>query len=111
MEITNISQLDPTQFINQDYKVSDESLLNSLNINKEFGLPEDKVEVHIVSPSGEVLNSAYDFKNYTTRQTIQGTSLYDQVELDPKADLESFGINLGKYEIVYNFYRQSCANF
>jgi hypothetical protein len=106
MEITNISQLDPTQFINQDYKVSDESLLNSLNINKEFGLPEDKVEVHVISPNGEILNSVYDFKNYTTRQTVQGTSLYDQVELDPKSDLESFGINLGKYEIVYNFYRQ-----
>jgi len=106
MEITNISQLDPTQFINQDYKISDESLLNSLNINKEFGLPEDRVEVHVISPNGEVLNSVYDFKNYTTRQTIQGTSLYDQVELDPKADLESFGINLGKYEIIYNFYRQ-----
>jgi hypothetical protein len=106
MEITNISQLDPNQFINQDYKISDESLLNSLNINKEFGLPEDKVEVHVISPSGEVLNSVYDFKNYTTRQTIQGTSLYDQVELDPKSDLESFGINLGKYEVIYNFYRQ-----
>jgi hypothetical protein len=106
MEITNISQLDPTQFINQDYKVSDESLLNSLNINKEFGLPEDKVELHVISPSGEVLNSVYDFRNYTTRQTIEGTSLYDQVELDPKADLESFGITLGKYEMVYNFYRQ-----
>lgn len=106
MEITNISQLDPTEFINQDYKISDESLLNSLNINKEFGLPEDKVEVHVISPSGEVLNSVYDFKNYTTRQTIQGTSLYDQVELDPKADLESFGIELGRYEIIYNFYRQ-----
>jgi hypothetical protein len=106
MEITNISQLDPTEFINQDYKISDESLLNSLNINKEFGLPEDRVEVHVISPSGEVLNSVYDFKNYTTRQTIQGTSLYDQVELDPKADLESFGIELGRYEIIYNFYRQ-----
>ena len=106
MEITNISQLNPTQFINQDYKVSDESLLNSLNINKEFGLPEDKVEVHVASPNGEILNSVYDFKNYTTRQTIQGTSLYDQVELDPKSDLESFGIGLGKYEVIYNFYRQ-----
>jgi hypothetical protein len=106
MEITNISQLNPAQYINQDYKISDESLLNSLNINKEFGLPEDRVEVHVISPNGEVLNSVYDFKNYTTRQTIQGTSLYDQVELDPKADLESFGIDLGKYEVIYNFYRQ-----
>lgn len=106
MEITNISQLDPNLYINQDYNINDEALLNSLNINKEFGLPEDKVEVHVISPNGEVLNSVYDFKNYTTRQTIQGTSLYDQVELDPKADLESFGITLGRYELVYNFYRQ-----
>jgi len=106
MEITNISQLDPNLYINQDYNINDEALLNSLNINKEFGLPEDKVEVHVISPNGEVLNSVYDFKNYTTRQTIQGTSLYDQVELDPKADLESFGITLGKYELIYNFYRQ-----
>jgi hypothetical protein len=105
MEITNISQLDSNQFINQDYKTNDESLLNSLNISEEFGLPEDKVEVHVVSPNGEILNSVYDFRNYTTRQTTQGTSLYNQIELDPKADLESFGINQGQYSITYYFYR------
>jgi hypothetical protein len=33
------------------------------------------------------------------------TSLYNQIELDPKADLESFGINQGQYDITYNFYR------
>jgi hypothetical protein len=105
MEITNVSQLDSNQFINQDYKANDESLLNSLNISEEFGLPDDKVEVHVISPNGEILDSIYDFRNYTTRQTIQGTSLYNQIELDPKADLESFGINQGQYDITYNFYR------
>jgi hypothetical protein len=105
MEITNVSQLDSNQFINQDYKINDESLLNSLNISNEFGLPNDKVEVHVISPNGDILNSVYDFRNYTTRQTVQGTSLYNQIELDPKADLESFGINQGQYDITYNFYR------
>jgi hypothetical protein len=105
MEITNISQLDSNQFINQDYKTNDESLLNSLNISEEFGLPDDKVEVHVTSPNGDILYSVYDFRNYTTRQTIQGTSLYNQIELDPKADLESFGINQGQYDITYYFYR------
>jgi hypothetical protein len=38
MEITNISQLDSNQFVNQDYKINDESLLNSLDISNEFGL-------------------------------------------------------------------------
>ena len=105
MEITNVSQLDSNQFVNQDYKINDESLLNSLNISEEFGLPDDKVEVHVISPNGDILNSVYDFKNYTTRQTVQGTSLYNQIELDPKADLESFGLNQGQYDITYNFYR------
>jgi hypothetical protein len=72
MEITNISQLDSNQFVNQDYKINDESLLNSLDISNEFGLPNDKVEVHVISPNGDILNSIYDFRNYTTRQTVQG---------------------------------------
>jgi len=105
MEITNISQLDSNQFVNQDYKINDESLLNSLDISNEFGLPDDKVEVHVVSPNGDILNSIYDFRNYTTRQTVQGTSLYNQIELNPKVDLESFGINQGQYDITYYFYR------
>jgi hypothetical protein len=105
MEITNISQLDSNQFVNQDYKINDESLLNSLDISNEFGLPNDKVEVYVISPNGDILNSIYNFRNYTTRQTVQGTSLYNQIELNPKADLESFGINQGQYDITYYFYR------
>jgi len=105
MEITYVSQLDPNQFINQDYKANDESLLNSLNISEEFGLPDDKVEVHVINNNGEIIESVYDFRNYTTRQTIQGTSLYNQIELNPKADLDSFGINQGQYDITYYFYR------
>jgi hypothetical protein len=106
MEITNISNIDSAQFINQDYTVKDESLLNSLNVSKEFGLPEDKVEVHIISPNRDIIDSIYDFRNYTTRQTYQDTSLFNQIELDPKSDLESFGLNQGQYDINYNFYRE-----
>jgi len=106
MEITNISNTNPTNFINQNYTSKDESLLNSLVIDKEFGQPEDKVEIHIISPNGELLDSIYDFRNYTTRSTIEGSSLYNTIELDPKNDLLSFGYGNGRYDIVYYFYRQ-----
>ena len=106
MEITNISRTDSSNPTNQDYTTQDESLLNSLVISKEFGQPEDKVEIHILSPNGDLLNSIYDFKNYTTRSTIEDTSLYNTIELDPKSDLESFGYFKGQYNISYNFYRQ-----
>ena len=106
MEITNITNIDATGFSNQDYSTQDGSLLNSLVINQEFGLPEDKVEIHIISPDGVLLDSNYDFRNYTTTGTVENSSLYNNISLDPKADLESYGYFTGQYDVLYNFYRQ-----
>ena len=106
MEITNVSSLDRTSFINQDYKPQDETLLNTLEVNSEFGNPGDKIEIHIISPNGEVIESIYDFKNYKITNTVNDTSLFNQIELDPKADLESSGYFSGQYDVNYNFYRQ-----
>lgn len=106
MEITNISSLDRTSFINQDYKPQDENLLNSLEINNEFGNPDDKIEMHIISPNGDIIESIYDFKNYRILNTTQNSSLFNQIELDPKSDLENLGYFSGQYDINYNFYRQ-----
>ena len=106
MEITNISSLDRTTFLNQDYNPKDETLLNALEVNSEFGNPEDKIEIHIIGPNEEIIESVYDFRNYKITNTVNGTSLFNQIELDPKADLESFGYFSGQYDINYNFYRQ-----
>jgi hypothetical protein len=106
MEITNISSLDRASFINQDYKPQDETLLNTLEVNSDFGNPEDTIEIHIISPDGEVLESSYDFRNYKIANKTEDTSLFNQILLDPKADLESFGYFTGQYDVNYNFYRQ-----
>ena len=105
MEITNISSLDRTSFLNQDYKSKDETLLNALEVNNEFGNPEDKIEIHIISPNGDVIESVYDFRNYKLSNDTQNGSLYNQIGLDPKSDLESFGYFSGQYDVNYNFYR------
>ena len=104
-EITNISQLDRNSYKSQDYKPQDENLLNELIVNKEFGLSDDKVEIHIISPEGNILNSIYDFRNYTVDKTTNNSSLYEQIGLDPKNDLESFGYFTGQYDVNYNFLR------
>lgn len=105
MEITNISQLDRNLYKSQDYKPQDEALLNELIINKEFGIPEDKIEIHIISPENNILNSIYDFRNYTVESTENNSSLYNQIGLNPKSDLESFGLFTGQYNVNYNFLR------
>jgi hypothetical protein len=106
MEITNISSLDRNSFINQDYNPKDETLLNALEVNSEFGNPEDKIEIHIIDPNGEVIESVYDFRNYKIETQVKDSSLFNQLLLDPKSDLESFGYFSGQYDVNYNFYRQ-----
>lgn len=106
MEITNISNLDRSTFLNQDYTPKDEILLNALEVNSEFGNPEDKIEIHIIGLNEEIIESIYDFRNYKITNTVEGTSLFNQLELNPKADLESFGYFSGQFDINYNFYRQ-----
>jgi hypothetical protein len=105
MEVTNISQLDRDSYKTQNYKSQDESLLNELIINKEFGDTNDNIEIHIISPEGEVLNSIYDFRNYKVENTINNSSLYNQIILDPKSDLESFNYFNGQYDVNYNILR------
>ena len=111
MEITNISSLDRTTFLNQDYNPKDETLLNALEVNSEFGNPEDKIEIHIIGPNDEVIESIYDFRNYKITNTLQDTSLYNQIELDPKSDLDSFGYFSGQYDVNYIFYLSQNINY
>jgi hypothetical protein len=105
MKVTNISQLARDSYKTQNYKSQDESLLNELIINKEFGDTNDNIEVHIISLEGEVLNSIYNFRNYKVENTVNNSSLYNQIILDPKSDLESFNYFNGQYDVNYNILR------
>jgi hypothetical protein len=105
MEVTNISQLDRDSYQSQNYKPQDENLLNELIVNKEFGLENDTIEIHVISPEGNILDSIYDFRNYKVDNTINNSSLYNQITLDPKSDLESFNYFIGSYDVNYNFLR------
>jgi hypothetical protein len=106
MEVTNISQLDRDSYQSQNYKPQDENLLNELIVNKEFGLENDTIEIHVISPEGNILDSIYDFRNYKVDNTINNSSLYNQITLDPKSDLESFNYFIGSYDVNYNFFKK-----
>ena len=73
MEITYISNIDSTQ--NQNYTPKDESLLNSIPLSKDFGLPQDKIEIHVTSLDGTLIDSTYDFRNYKIVNTTDNSSL------------------------------------
>jgi len=94
-----------TDYSNQDYVSKDQSLLNGYDINREFGAEQDVVELHIYNANNQLLRSLYNFSNYTTQNTIENSSLFDTIFIDPERDLKGLGYNLGKYNPSYFFYR------
>ncbi len=74
---------------------------------RNFGSPEDYVEMHLSDPSGKVSFSIVPFKGYKTPGNFQPSSSFTIQELifDPAKDLEDLGIKFGNYNITYNILR------
>jgi len=105
MEDFQIQDIDPSTYKIQEYTFQDTNLLTPININREFGLSNDVVEFHIISPSGDILETDYNYKNYKNRSTINNSSLFDSLEINAEEDLQLFGYTTGQFDLLYNFYR------
>lgn len=105
MEDFTIQNIDPSQYKTQEYTLQDTNLLTPVNINKEFGLDTDVIEFHIISPSGDILETNYNYKNYKNRNTIDNSSLFDSIEINPEEDLLLYGYQTGQFDLLYNFNR------
>ncbi len=92
-------------FNSQDYTSQDLSLLNKSTISREFGAPQDVIELHIYNGFGDRVSSNYDFKNYNTQLTENSSSLFTNFFLDPEQDVKTAGFNYGRYTTSYFPYR------
>ncbi len=105
MEKFQINNIDSTPYVDQVYNEDDISLLSPVNINNEFGGANDVVEMHIMSPNGDILISNYNFTDYKKVNNVNNSSLFDTILLNPEKDLTSYGYNVGQFDIIYNFNR------
>jgi hypothetical protein len=86
---------------------SSQQLVITRDMVRNFGAPEDYVELHISDPSGKVLYSYSPFKGYTIPGTFAPSTAYTIQELvfDPAKDLQNTGIRYGDYKLTYNILR------
>ena len=94
------------------YDTIDSSLMASREYVRQFGTPEDYVEYHIYTKSGDLILSDYDYKGYKVPDTLQGsTDTYTQeLEFDPGVLLENLGFTFGTYDVQFNIYRKKIFN-
>jgi len=86
---------------------SSAQLVVTRDMVRNFGAPEDFVELHISDPSGKVIYSFVPFKGYQIPGNFQASTAYTIKELlfDPTADLQNAGIGYGDYRLTYNVFR------
>jgi len=103
MAITVTSKFSPTNILSG----SSSQLVVTRDMVRNFGSPEDYIELHISDPSGKVIYSYVPFKGYTIPGKFQTSTAYTINELvfDPAKDLKNVGISYGDYILTYNVLR------
>ena len=83
----------------------------SRELDRKFGRPEDYAELHILSITDQVINSDFNFINYTTSpESIDQEGLISEINMDPVSELNNFGYSSGKYKIKLFLLRRKILN-
>ena len=101
MSLNNLTPIDPTTFLSEQYSVSDQSLIATIAETSTFNQATDYVEFFVYDLAGNILSPSgpnAEFSDYTI--------LDNEIYINPEVDLESTGFNVGEVNVLYNFYRQ-----
>ena len=83
----------------------------SRELDRKFGRPEDYAEIHVLSTTDQLLNSDFNFTNYTTPpESIDTEGLISEINMDPVNELNNLGYTSGKYKIKLNLLRRKILN-
>ena len=99
MEEIQIITTGSESFVNQNYIPKDKNLLNSSSLIRDYGAPQDVIELHIFDESGLLLTSSYNFQNFQTQITSESSSLFNQIYVDPEIDVQSLGYDAGTFQL------------
>lgn len=91
----------------QEYNSKDTSLINSIKLQRKFGLPEDYVELHIYDLNKNLLKSNYNFIGYKSllASLPNSNNLITDLSVDPSKDSSEMGYDYGSIITLYNVLR------
>jgi hypothetical protein len=87
------------------FKQSDKDLLQPFTVNSTFDSSKHLVELHILTLSDELIESDYNYNNYSILQGGQvGTAGASVLSIDPIRDVKTYDYNTGGVKLLYHFY-------
>jgi hypothetical protein len=109
---SEILQITPESFLSQDYKIQDTSLLSPFNVDTSLS-SSGYIESFIYDNNKNVLNSNYNFSQYTVLNNGQSAGLENDIasiEMDPESVLTDSGYNQGIYNLYFNFFNKQVGS-
>ena len=82
--------------------------LSSTLVERNFGRPEDYIEIHIYDLNNNLLDTVRNFKGYKSEQNTGG--LIQDLNLDPLGILNELGYTTGKYNLKVNIQKRKIFN-
>ena len=74
--------------------------LGSTLVDRNFGRPEDYINIHIYDLNNNLLDTVENFKGYKSEQNTEG--LIQDLNLDPLGILNELGYTTGTYNLKVN---------
>ena len=112
MENYTLNPIDPNDFSLKELVPLDSNQIDTNRVDTVFNSSTDYIELYIYNIDGQILFFDTNFQDYTANWTSDLTTgeLYSQLTLNPAKDIESFGIDNGKTNVIYNFYKRILAS-
>tara|TARA_R100000541_G_scaffold10560_2_gene18465 strand:+ start:3023 stop:9259 length:6237 start_codon:yes stop_codon:yes gene_type:complete len=102
---SSVSQITPSSLFNDGFELSDQTIIPSENIAGAFSPEENRVELFIYDTNISLLESSYQYNDWTITQNSNTSGLNDTdiLQIDPSNDLIKRGYDIGDLYAVYNF--------
>lgn len=102
---SSISQIPPSTLFSDGFELVDQNIIPSENLIGSFDPNTNKVELFIYDINQTLLDSSYNFNNWTITKNsdTSGLNNTDTLQIDPSEDLIKGGYDVGELYAVYNF--------
>jgi len=105
---SKVTKLNTNLGQDQQYSDKDISLINSIELQRKFGLPEDYIELHLFDLNNNLLKNNYNYTGYKSllKSLPDNNNLITDLTLDPTQDSINMGYDYGSVKLEYNIHRK-----
>jgi hypothetical protein len=109
--IVSVDLLESDKINTSKYNSKDISLLNGVNIVRDYGKSNDYIEQVLYDVKDNLLNINYNyFSSVNSSAFVSKDGLITSLDINPVNDLQKLNYKEGQFKLLYNFFRKKVSD-